>query len=285
MENITVGVIGTGTMGKGIVQVLTQSQATLNILWVGRSVQNLSSAHSELITGWDRAEAKGRIEPGSTARFKSKLSLVEHYTDLSAADIIIEAVSEDIEIKRSIYTILAPYLSEHTLVASNTSSLSITDLSRLLPFPDRIVGLHFFNPAPQMRLVEVVQGLTTSADTVALATRFAKALGKEPVLVNEAPGFIVNRMLIPMINEAIGILAEDVATADEIDKAMKLGANHPIGPLALADLIGNDVCLSIMETLHNETGDPKYRASPLLRKMVRANFLGRKSGRGFFTYR
>jgi 3-hydroxybutyryl-CoA dehydrogenase len=170
------------------------------------------------------------------------------------------------------------------VIATNTSSLSITELASITKNPENVVGLHFFNPAPVMKLVEIIVGLSTSNETATWAFKFAKGLGKEPVLVNEAPGFIVNRMLIPMINEAIGILAEGVATAEEIDRAMKFGANHPIGPLALADLIGNDVNLSIMETLHNETGDPKYRAHPLLRKMVRANRLGRKTGIGFYRY-
>ena len=169
-------------------------------------------------------------------------------------------------------------------MASNTSSLSITELACLSSNPANVIGLHFFNPAPVMMLTEIIKGLMTSQTTIDWAINFSRNLGKEPVLVTESPGFIVNRMLIPMINEAIGILAEGVASAEEIDKAMCLGANHPIGPLALADLIGNDVNLSIMETLHMETGDPKYRAHPLLRKMVRANWLGRKTGTGFFKY-
>ena len=175
-------------------------------------------------------------------------------------------------------------LAKNTILATNTSSLSITELSCFFENPSNVIGLHFFNPAPIMQLTEVISGLLTSQETIDWTMAFAANLGKSPVLVNEAPGFIVNRMLIPMINEAIGILAEGVACAEEIDRAMCLGANHPIGPLALADLIGNDVNLSIMETLYSETGDPKYRAHPLLRKMVRANRLGRKTKHGFFMY-
>lgn len=285
MKELIIGVVGTGTMGRGIVQVLAQSDVVAQILWTGRNPGKLDEGLADLATGWKRLESKNRIEAGAAEIYTRKTNVVADLAELASAQIIIEAVSEDIDAKRTVFSAIAGFVDERTLVASNTSSLSITDLSRLLPYPERIVGLHFFNPAPVMRLVEVVQGLTTSPEAVQQAMAFAQALGKEPVQVNEAPGFIVNRMLIPMINEAIGILAEDVASAEEIDKAMKLGANHPIGPLALADLIGNDVCLSIMETLHNETGDPKYRANPLLRKMVRADFLGRKRGRGFFTYR
>ncbi|MGH8396120.1 MAG: 3-hydroxyacyl-CoA dehydrogenase NAD-binding domain-containing protein, partial [Pseudomonas sp.] len=204
--------------------------------------------------------------------------------DFENVDIFIEAVAEDIGTKRLVFAELSKVSGADTMLASNTSSLSVTHLASLTKYPENVIGLHFFNPATVMKLAEVITGLTTSRATVDRALDFARQLGKDPVLVNEAPGFIVNRMLIPMINEAIGILAEDVATAEEIDKAMRLGANHPIGPLALADLIGNDVNLSIMETLHNETGDPKYRAHPLLRKMVRGNLLGRKTGRGFFSY-
>ncbi|UUN90451.1 3-hydroxyacyl-CoA dehydrogenase family protein [Pseudomonas extremorientalis] len=279
-----VAVIGSGTMGKGIVQVLAQSDVTSSIIWIGRSEAGCKTAFEALQSSWDRMVNKKRLSAEEAAFFTQKVCVADHYKAAENADLIIEAVSEDMAVKHEIFRGIAAYADASSVIASNTSSLSITELASLTKNPENVIGLHFFNPAPVMKLVEVIVGLSTSKTTASWAFDFAKALHKEPVLVNEAPGFIVNRMLIPMINEAIGILAEGVASAEEIDKAMKFGANHPIGPLALADLIGNDVNLSIMETLHNETGDPKYRAHPLLRKMVRANKLGRKSGSGFYKY-
>jgi len=271
-------------MGKGIVQILAQADQVSSIIWKGKSEKGLQAALSELEVLWGRMVAKKRLDAEAASRFISKVKLVDVYDALASSHCIIEAVSESMGAKREIFSQLARVAGEETILASNTSSLSITELASMTSHPANVVGLHFFNPAPIMKLTEVIAGLTTSQATLDWALDFARQLGKDPVLVNEAPGFIVNRMLIPMINEAIGILAEGVASAEEIDKAMRLGANHPIGPLALADLIGNDVNLSIMETLHNETGDPKYRAHPLLRKMVRANRLGRKTGQGFFKY-
>lgn len=283
-KRLHVGIVGTGTMGKGIVQILIQSDCVDSVFWKGRSYESVTSALAEIECQFERLVNKKRLDSVQTRCFLEKIKVVRDYSDFESIEIFIEAVAEDIEVKRSVFRELSKVSGEDTLLASNTSSLSVTHLASLTTYPENVVGLHFFNPAPVMKLAEVIAGLTTSKATVARALDFARKLGKDPVLVNEAPGFIVNRMLIPMINEAIGILAEDVATAEEIDKAMRLGANHPIGPLALADLIGNDVNLSIMETLHNETGDPKYRAHPLLRKMVRGNLLGRKTGRGFFSY-
>ncbi|WP_248752127.1 3-hydroxyacyl-CoA dehydrogenase NAD-binding domain-containing protein [Pseudomonas sp. MWU15-20650] len=284
MKEVKVAVIGSGTMGKGIVQVLAQSDATASIVWIGRSQASSEEAFDNLNALWERMINKKRLAAEDVLRFSQKIRTAHHYEALKNCDLIIEAVSEDMSVKHGIFRDIAQYVDTTSLIASNTSSLSITELASLTKNPENVIGLHFFNPAPVMKLVEVIVGLSTSKETETWAFDFAKSLGKEPVLVNEAPGFIVNRMLIPMINEAIGILAEGVASAEEIDKAMKLGANHPIGPLALADLIGNDVNLSIMETLHNETGDPKYRAHPLLRKMVRANKLGRKTHSGFYEY-
>jgi 3-hydroxybutyryl-CoA dehydrogenase len=284
MKEVKVAVIGSGTMGKGIVQVLAQSDATASIVWIGRSQASSEEAFENLNALWERMVNKKRLAAEDVLKFSQKIRTAHHYEALKNCDLIIEAVSEDMSVKHGIFRNIALYSDTTSLIASNTSSLSITELASLTKNPENVIGLHFFNPAPVMKLVEVIVGLSTSKETEIWAFNFAKSLGKEPVLVNEAPGFIVNRMLIPMINEAIGILAEGVASAEEIDKAMKLGANHPIGPLALADLIGNDVNLSIMETLHNETGDPKYRAHPLLRKMVRANKLGRKTHSGFYEY-
>lgn len=284
IEELKISVIGTGTMGKGIVQILAQSDKVSSIVWKGKSPENLQGALVELEVLWGRMVAKKRLDAESAASFIRKIKLTDDYDALAGSRCIIEAVSESMGVKREQFAQMARVANAETILASNTSSLSITELASLTAYPDNVVGLHFFNPAPVMKLTEVIAGLTTSRATLNWALEFARKLGKDPVLVNEAPGYIVNRMLIPMINEAIGILAEGVASAEEIDKAMRLGANHPIGPLALADLIGNDVNLSIMETLHNETGDPKYRAHPLLRKMVRANRLGRKTGFGFFKY-
>lgn len=281
---LSIAVIGTGTMGKGIVQILAQADHVASVIWKGTSLESVQKAFSELEMQWGRMVAKKRLDPEAASRFVRKIHLAEDYDVLGRARCIIEAVPENIGTKRELFAHLARVAGADTILASNTSSLSITELASLTSNPENVVGLHFFNPAPVMKLTEVIAGLTTSQATLEWALDFARQLGKDPVVVNEAPGFIVNRMLIPMINEAIGILAEGVASAEEIDKAMRLGANHPIGPLALADLIGNDVNLSIMETLHNETGDPKYRAHPLLRKMVRANRLGRKTGFGFFKY-
>ncbi len=271
-------------MGKGIVQIMAQSDQVDSVLWVGRNIATADNALGLLQEQWNRQVKKNRLSECQAAEYSNKVKVSDSYSAIVGSKLVIEAIAENMEAKLALFKQVAEFASEDMILASNTSSLSITQLGALCPFPSNVIGLHFFNPAPVMKLAEVIAGLATSKETLDWVMGFAKLLGKEPVLVNEAPGFIVNRMLIPMINEAIGILAEGVATADEIDKAMRFGANHPIGPLALADLIGNDVNLSIMETLHNETGDPKYRAHALLRKMVRANHLGRKTGQGFYKY-
>ena len=283
-KNYSVTVIGTGVMGKGIVQIMAQSDHVASVLWIGRSVSSVDKSLNSLSEQWDRQVKKNRLDQSQARDYVAKVRSSVDYSSIAGSKLVIEAIAECMESKREIFKKISKFVTGEMIIASNTSSLSITELGSLCPFPENVVGLHFFNPAPVMKLNEIISGLSTSKETLDWALEFSKSLGKEPVLVNEAPGFIVNRMLIPMINEAIGILAEGVATAEEIDKAMRLGANHPIGPLALADLIGNDVNLSIMETLHNETGDPKYRAHSLLRKMVRANHLGRKTGQGFFKY-
>ena len=283
-KTISVTVIGTGVMGKGIVQIMAQSARVSSVLWIGRSIASSEKSLNSLSEQWDRQVKKNRIEVSFARDYIGKIRTSGDYNSISGCDLVIEAVAECMESKRDIFKKLSNVATREMILASNTSSLSITELGSICPFPENVVGMHFFNPAPIMKLTEIISGLSTSKETLQWAFEFSKSLGKEPVMVNEAPGFIVNRMLIPMINEAIGILAEGVASAEEIDKAMRFGANHPIGPLALADLIGNDVNLSIMETLHNETGDPKYRAHSLLRKMVRANHLGRKTGQGFYKY-
>lgn len=284
LEKYSVAVIGTGVMGKGIVQIMAQSDHVVSVVWIGRNISSVDSALSSVNDHWDRQVKKKRLSASQHSEYISKVTPSDDYHSVKDSTLVIEAVAECMESKREIFKNIACIATDKMILASNTSSLSITELGSLCPFPENVVGLHFFNPAPVMKLTEVIAGLSTSQTTLDWVFKFSKSLDKVPVMVNEAPGFIVNRMLIPMINEAIGILAEGVATVEEIDKAMRYGANHPIGPLALADLIGNDVNLSIMETLHNETGDPKYRAHSLLRKMVRANHLGRKTGQGFYKY-
>lgn len=274
--------MGTGTMGSGIVQALMQSG--LEVLQKGRSETSLERSTAGISRNLARLVEKGKLKAGDSAACLARRKTTLSYADLKDCDLVIEAIAEDMEVKKGVLSELDAICKPTAVIGTNTSSLSITELAGATQRPDRVVGIHFFNPAPIMQLVEVIRGQLTSDETYALAVGFAKEIGKTPVGVNEAPGFVVNRMLIPMVNEAIGILADGVATRDEIDAAMQLGANHPMGPLALADLIGLDVCLAIMEVLYAEFADPKYRPHPLLRKMVRASLLGRKSGRGFYDY-
>jgi 3-hydroxybutyryl-CoA dehydrogenase len=279
-----VALIGSGAMGIGISQVLSASDAVTEIRVIARSQDKGNRVLVECKKYLTKQCRKEHISNLQLEQGLLKITVSTEIADVIGVDLIIEAVAENIDIKQSIFNELKNFVTQETIIASNTSSLSITAFSSMLPYPEKVVGLHFFNPAPVMELVEIVVGHVTDSSIVNQLVDFTNLLGKTPVIVNEAPGFIVNRMLIPMINEAISILAEGVATAEDIDKAMKFGAHHPMGPLRLADLIGNDVNLSIMETLYSETGDPKYRAHPLLRKMVRANSLGRKTGKGFFEY-
>lgn len=277
-----IGVLGTGTMGAGIIQVLAQSgyevvlrarRQTSVDKGIATIVKNLDKLiKKEKITEADKNDILGRIH-GST-----EIEIVKD------ADLIIEAATENMEAKKSLFKELDELCKPETIIATNTSALSITEIAAVTGRPDKIIGMHFFNPVPAMKLVEIVKGLTTSEETRKAIIDLTKALNKTPVDVAEAPGFVVNRILIPMVNEGIGILADGVADVEGIDTAMKLGANHPMGPLALGDLIGLDVCLAIMETLYTEFGDTKYRPHPLLRKMVRAGKLGRKTGAGFYDY-
>lgn len=277
-----IGVLGTGTMGAGIIQVLAQSgyevvlrarRQTSVDKGIATIVKNLDKLmKKEKITEADKNDILGRIH-GST-----EIEIVKD------ADLIIEAATENMEAKKALFKELDGLCKPETIIATNTSALSITEIAAVTGRPDKIIGMHFFNPVPAMKLVEIVKGLTTSEETRKAIIDLTKALNKTPVDVAEAPGFVVNRILIPMVNEGIGILADGVADVEGIDTAMKLGANHPMGPLALGDLIGLDVCLAIMETLYTEFGDTKYRPHPLLRKMVRAGKLGRKTGAGFYDY-
>ncbi len=279
METPEVHIIGSGVMGTGIARLhLNLGRNTWIFVRDDRE-------HASLVASIQTAYRKNEKRIGvSWETYCSKLRVSNVLEDLRDAKFVLEAVTEDMDIKKAVYQEIVPYIRPEALIATNTSSLSITELAGCVPDSRRFLGIHFFNPATSMKLVELVKGMATSHETVAQAVDIVRSLGKEPVFVEESPGFIVNRLLIPMINEAVGILSENLASRDDIDKAMVLGTNHPMGPLRLADLIGNDVVLKVMEILHQETGDPKYRAHPLLRKYVRSNWLGRKTRKGFYDY-
>lgn len=269
-------------MGRGIAQVI--AQAGIVITLIDREPEIVRASLEEIRRQLDRAVERGRLDPEQAA---VALSLIALDTDLQAvadADLVIEAVPEVVELKQEVFRRLDQYAAPEALLASNTSSISITLLAAATQRPTQVIGLHFFNPVPAMKLVEVVRGLRTSDQAVEAAVEFAQRLGKTPVVVNDSPGFVSNRVLVPMINEAIYALMEGVAPAEAIDTVLRLGANHPMGPLELADLIGLDVVLHILEVLHHDLGDPKYRPCPLLRQMVAAGKLGRKSGEGFYRY-
>ena len=276
-------VIGTGTMGNGIAQ--TFAQAGHDVLLKGRSEASLQRAHKNIDKSLSKMVAKGKMEQSAMDATLARITDTMDYDDCREADLVVEVVAEDMGIKKEIFRTLDEICKPEAILATNTSSLSITEIAAATRRPERVIGMHFFNPVPMMKLVEVIKGQLTSDEVNDEVIRIAAEVGKTPVSVNEAPGFVVNRILIPMINEGIGIYADGVASKEEIDEAMKLGANHPMGPLALGDLIGLDVCLAIMEVLYSEFGDTKYRPHPLLRKMVRANLLGRKTGVGFYDYR
>ena len=277
-----IGVMGTGTMGSGIIQVCAAAGYDVVIRSskqeyidgaLAKIDKNLSKMVSrEKISEEDKAATLGRISGGTT------------FDVLADCDLIIESSTENMDKKKELFAELDKVCRDDAILATNTSALSITEIAAVTSRPSQVIGMHFFNPVPAMKLVEVVKGIATSDEVKDAVVAATESLKKTPVEVAEAPGFVVNRVLIPMINEAVGILADGVASAEGIDTAMKLGANHPMGPLALGDLIGLDVCLAIMETLFNEYGDPKYRPNQLLRKMVRANKVGMKTGEGFFDY-
>ncbi len=278
----TVGIIGAGTMGNGIAQVC--AAAGLSVVMVDISDAAVNRGISTVGGSLERLVKKEKM---STADREATLKRITGTTDrakLANCDLVIEAATENEELKIKILKDLCATLSPRTLVATNTSSISITKLAAATDRPDRFIGMHFFNPVPVMALLELIRGLQTSDDTHAKALDFAKRVGKVAITAKNSPGFAVNRILCPMINEAIFALQEGIATAEEIDAGMKLGCNHPIGPLALADLVGLDTMLSVMEVFYKGFNDPKYRPAPLLKEMVDAGHLGRKSGQGFYTY-
>lgn len=279
-----IGILGRGTMSCGIVQIFAQKDYEVT-MWV-RSIDeaNPRASIKSIEKGLNRLVEKEKITKEAMDNILNNISITTSYEDLKDCDLIIEAISEDMNVKRETFGKLDELCKESTIFATNTSSLSITEIGNSTNRPDKVIGMHFFNPVPMMKLVEVIKGIATSEETKNTIIELSKSVGKTPVEVEEAPGFVVNRILIPMINEAIGILAEGVASATDIDESMKLGANHPMGPLALGDLVGLDVCLAIMDVLYDEFGDSKYRAHPLLRKMVRGGLLGRKTKKGFFEY-
>ena len=277
-----IGVIGAGTMGSGIAQAF--SAKGFNVILQDVSDAALEKGVAAISNSLDRLIKKGVATTDEKAQTLKHISSTTNVADLAKADLVIEAATENESVKIKILQGVEAVLRPETIIATNTSSLSITKLAAATKRPDKMVGMHFFNPVPMMALVEIIRGLQTSEATVDAVTELAKAVGKTPIGVKNSAGFVVNRILCPMINEAIFVYSEGLASAAEIDEGMKLGCNHPIGPLALADLIGLDVLLAVMNVLYKAFEDPKYRAAPLLKEMVDAGYLGRKSGRGFYTY-
>ena len=278
----TVGIIGAGTMGNGIAQACAVSG--LKVVMVDISEAAVAKGVATVASSLERLIKKDKISPSDRDAALARIQGSTSYDDLKSAQLVIEAATENYELKRRILKQIDAIVAPDVIIASNTSSISITKLAAATGRADKFIGMHFFNPVPMMALVEIIRGLQTSDATHEAVQDMAKALGKTPITVKNAPGFVVNRILVPMINEAFFVLAEGLATPEDIDAGMKLGCNQPIGPLALADMVGLDVCLAVMEVYLSEFGDSKYRACPLLKEMVAAGRLGRKTGRGVYQY-
>jgi 3-hydroxybutyryl-CoA dehydrogenase len=278
----TIGIIGAGTMGSGIAQVA--ATAGFNVVLIDVSEAAVDKGVASVARSLERVVHKGKMSATDKDAALGRITRSAAYDATRPADIVLEAATENAELKLKILKQIDPLIRPDAIVASNTSSVSITKLASAISHPDRFIGMHFFNPVPVTGLVEIVRGLQTSDATHDIVEALAARLGKSPITVRNSPGFVVNRILLPMLNEAFFVLAEGDANPTEIDDGMKLGCNHPIGPLGLADLIGLDVLLSVMQTIHDEFEDPKYRPAPLLKEMVAAGYLGRKSGRGVYRY-
>ena len=277
----SLGVIGGGQMGAGIAQVA--AQAGLSTVLFDISDKALEKAKSGIIRRLDRAIEKEQLTPEAKEKILTSLTYSSDLSSLSKSDFVVEAIVENIEVKEKLFAELTPHLAPHTILASNTSSISITRLAKASDRPERFIGMHFMNPVPVMELVEIIRGLQTDDETYEITKNLSEQMGKKTVLALDGPGFIVNRILCPMINEAIYLLQEGVKPED-VDQAMMLGTNHPMGPLTLADFVGLDTLLAILELLHRELGEDKYRPCPLLRKYVEAGWYGKKSGRGFYRH-